>query len=78
MEKITLPGKPEWDMETEVLVVGGGPAGVCAAIAAAREGVKVLLIEKGGFSGGKTCRENCGGFKISRKSYCFKKSIAAA
>ena len=52
MEKITLPGKPEWDMETEVLVVGGGPAGVCAAIAAAREGVKVLLIEKGGFSGG--------------------------
>lgn len=69
MEKITLPGKPEWDMETEVLVVGGGPAGVCAAIAAAREGVKVLLIEKGGFSGGMATAGLVGPFMT-----CYDKS----
>ena len=29
----------------ELVVLGGGPAGVCAAIEAARNGVRVLLIE---------------------------------
>lgn len=37
---------------TDVLVVGGGPAGVAAAISAAREGVEVFLIEKYGYLGG--------------------------
>jgi 2-polyprenyl-6-methoxyphenol hydroxylase-like FAD-dependent oxidoreductase len=32
--------------DTDVLVVGGGPAGICAAIAAAREGARVVLIER--------------------------------
>jgi NADPH-dependent 2,4-dienoyl-CoA reductase/sulfur reductase-like enzyme len=32
--------------ETDVLVVGGGPAGTAAAIAAARLGADVLLIER--------------------------------
>lgn len=32
--------------ETDVIVVGGGLAGVAAAVAAAREGMKVTLIEK--------------------------------
>lgn len=36
----------------EVLVVGAGPAGIGAAIAAARCGVKVLLVERYGFIGG--------------------------
>lgn len=36
----------------EVLVVGGGPAGSSAAITAARQGVRTLLIEKNGFLGG--------------------------
>lgn len=36
----------------DVIVAGGGPAGVCAAIAAARKGAKVLLIEKNGCIGG--------------------------
>nr|WP_294502282.1 FAD-dependent oxidoreductase [uncultured Victivallis sp.] len=37
---------------TEVLVVGGGPAGFGAAVAAARAGAKVTLIEQGGMLGG--------------------------
>lgn len=35
-----------------LIVAGGGLSGVCAAISAAREGLKVLLIEKGGSLGG--------------------------
>lgn len=38
--------------EVDVLVVGGGPTGIAAAIAAARNGAKVLLIEQRGFLGG--------------------------
>ena len=37
---------------TDVLVVGGGVSGTMAAIAAAREGVRVTLIERGGCLGG--------------------------
>ena len=37
---------------TEVCVVGGGPAGFVAAIAAARKGAKVTLVESFGFPGG--------------------------
>ena len=36
----------------DVVVLGGGPAGFCAAVCAAREGASVLLIEKEGFCGG--------------------------
>lgn len=36
----------------DVLVAGGGPAGIGAAIAAARSGVKTMLIERYGFPGG--------------------------
>ncbi len=38
--------------EPDVLVVGAGPAGIGAAIAAARNGAKVLLLERYGFLGG--------------------------
>src|SRR5207249_8236655 len=32
--------------ETDVLVVGGGPAGLCAAVSAARSGARVTLTER--------------------------------
>jgi len=44
--------KPVCKENTDVLVIGGGPAGLCAALASARMGVKTLLIEQGGFCGG--------------------------
>lgn len=37
---------------TDVVVVGGGPAGFAAAVAAARQGVKVALVERYGSLGG--------------------------
>lgn len=40
----------------DVLVVGGGPAGVCAAIAAARIGAKTLIVEHGNCLGGMATR----------------------
>ena len=49
----------------DVLVVGGGPAGVTAAIAAAREGADVLLLEQGGFCGGMATRGLVGPFMTS-------------
>ncbi len=38
--------------ETDVLVVGGGPAGLAAAISASRAGARTLLVERYGFYGG--------------------------
>jgi glycine/D-amino acid oxidase-like deaminating enzyme len=38
--------------QAEVAVLGGGPAGLCAAVAAAQEGADVLLVERYGFLGG--------------------------
>lgn len=39
-------------IETDVLVCGGGCAGLAAALAAARSGAKTLLVERAGFAGG--------------------------
>jgi FAD dependent oxidoreductase len=38
--------------EYEVVILGGGPAGIAAAVAAARAGRRTLLIERYGFLGG--------------------------
>ncbi|MGD9494771.1 MAG: FAD-dependent oxidoreductase [Armatimonadota bacterium] len=45
------------NLEAEVVVVGGGLAGVCAAIAAARSGADVLLIHDRPMLGGNTSSE---------------------
>lgn len=43
-------------LETEFVVIGGGPAGVTAAVAAAERGVKVMLFEKMSATGGAAAR----------------------
>ena len=48
MERLETPVREE----TDVLVVGGGIAGVAAALAARRAGARVLLLEKQALLGG--------------------------
>ena len=36
----------------DVLVAGGGPTGIAAALAAAREGARTMLVERYGYLGG--------------------------
>ncbi|MCU1259350.1 MAG: hypothetical protein JWO80_2235 [Bryobacterales bacterium] len=45
------------DLETDVLVAGGGLAGVCAAIAAARQGSRVVLVQDRSRLGGNSSSE---------------------
>ena len=42
----------KYQLDCEIAVFGGGPAGLSAAITAARAGKKVLLLEKNGYLGG--------------------------
>jgi len=53
-------------LNCDVLVAGAGPAGFAAAIAAAREGVKVILIERYGFMGGMATAGLVNPFMLSR------------
>ncbi|MGB7479037.1 MAG: FAD-dependent oxidoreductase [Burkholderiaceae bacterium] len=48
--------------EPDVLVAGGGVAGMAAAAAAARAGARVLLLERWGFLGGTVSAVTLGGF----------------
>jgi len=45
--------------ETDVIVVGGGLAGVSAAVAAARAGARTMLIERNSFPGGVATAGMC-------------------
>ena len=53
----------KWDKETDVLVIGYGGAGACAAIEAHDKGSKVLIIEKMAQPGGNTAISS-GGFMV--------------
>lgn len=44
---------PDAAADVDVIVVGAGPAGSCAAIVAARAGLDVVLLERGPFPGSK-------------------------
>lgn len=45
------------DLETDLLIAGGGPSGVCAALSAARNGAKVILIQDRSRLGGNSSSE---------------------
>ena len=51
-KKISLPSVQIPTLECDVLVAGAGTAGCIAAIAAARQGVSVILVEKTPVPGG--------------------------
>lgn len=50
METINYNKPVEVTGRYDVIVAGAGPAGICAAVAAARNGAKVALIERYGLS----------------------------
>lgn len=66
MEQITRsPRTVDVLWEPQVLVVGGGPAGIGAAVSAARSGCDVMLLEQRGYLGGNITAcyvENCNYF----------------
>jgi heterodisulfide reductase subunit A-like polyferredoxin len=53
-----IVGKPytikKQTLKTDILVIGGGTAGVIAAIQAGRAGIKTILVENGSQLGGTT------------------------
>ena len=66
--------------EVDVLVTGGGAAGVVAAIAAARAGARTLLAERRGFLGGMMTGGNAGltNFIVHQKSQAVQREIVSA
>jgi succinate dehydrogenase/fumarate reductase flavoprotein subunit len=48
------PENRRWDLETDLLVVGAGAAGMTAALVGALEGLQTILCEKSGMVGGTT------------------------
>ncbi|SFR15740.1 FAD-dependent oxidoreductase [Poseidonocella sedimentorum] len=63
MTRITEPARQiDVIRETDVVVVGSGPAGLAAAIAAARAGVDVALVERFGCMGGNITAVGVEGF----------------
>jgi len=64
----------EQENKTEVIVVGGGPAGIACAVTIARAGKKVVLIERGKFSGSKNVFGG-GFFRILKKMHRLRERI---
>lgn len=52
MQNLNYSTTLEVDGKYDVIVAGAGPAGICAAVAAARRGAKVALLERYGVVGG--------------------------
>ena len=46
-----------FDVKVELAVIGGGPAGLCAAIEAAKNGVEVLVIDENKKAGGQLFKQ---------------------
>lgn len=57
----------------DLIIIGGGPAGTAAAITAARNGARVLLLEQGRFPRHKVCGEF-----VSSESLALLRSLLAA
>ena len=56
MKQYTLKKVIDLNDSYDIIIIGGGPAGCAAAIAAARDGAKTLLVEATGVLGGMVRR----------------------
>ena len=73
--EITLPMRQAKVIpKTDVLVVGGGPAGIGAAMGAAEAGAKVVLAERYGFLGGNMTA----GLVLTMSSYYTSSNVPTA
>jgi succinate dehydrogenase/fumarate reductase flavoprotein subunit len=51
---VSAASPSHWDLETDLLVIGAGAAGMTAALVGALEGLQIVLCEKSEFVGGTT------------------------
>jgi thioredoxin reductase len=52
-----MAGSIALSLDTELAVIGGGPAGLCAAVEAARHGVEVVLLDENHVPGGQLIKQ---------------------
>ncbi len=78
-ETITTTIETQIVADVDVLVVGGGPAGCAAAIAAARAGATTMLAERSGALGGMMTTGNAGltNYIVHQKSQAVQREIVA-
>ena len=73
---VQLPTEVPLTHNVDVAVIGGGPGGIGAAIAAAREGRNTLLVEHYGFLGGMASAAEVNPFMPNHaKGECLDKGI---
>jgi len=70
----TVSAQQQWDSETDLVVVGSGAAGSCAALFASKKGARVLLVEKAGYYGGTT-QKSQGGYWVPNNSLMRKRGL---
>ncbi|HNR05367.1 MAG TPA: FAD-dependent oxidoreductase, partial [Bacillota bacterium] len=64
-------------IHTEIAIVGGGPAGLCAAIKAAESGAKVIVLDRNSQLGGQLIKQTHMFFG-SQKQYASHRGIDIA
>lgn len=78
MQNFSWPYPLEWEkeqnIETDILVLGGGIAGCMAAIAAARKGARVTLVEKGATKKSGAGGSGCDHWESAATNPCSKVS----
>ncbi len=75
MEQISYTSQLDLYGNYDVAVIGGGPAGVCAAVSAARKGLKVILIESTSMLGGMATSGLVGPFMTNYDRNCEEKTV---
>lgn len=67
-----IDARTQPDLHCDIVIVGGGAAGVATAVVAARNGMKVVLVERHGFCGGGAVAGHsgtvCGLYEASESS----------